>query len=85
MIARRLLSVGQIDVTLSSSVEMNSLYPDVKRKEVLDSRRRPRHPYNPILVRRNDENDELSNGHSPALYGARHSRHEQGVQPGKLR
>jgi hypothetical protein len=68
----------QIDVTLSSSVQtkMNSLYPDVKRKEVLDSRRRPRHPYNPIPVRRNDENDEFSNGHSPALYGARHSRHE---------
>ena len=37
---------------------------------------------NPIPVRRNDENDELSNGHSPALYGARHSRPEQGVQPG---
>src|ERR1700733_11139761 len=37
------------------------------------------------LVRRSDENDELSNGHSPALYGAGHSRHEQGVQPRKLR
>ena len=33
---------------------------------------------------RNDENDKPSNGHSPALYGTRHSRHEQGVQPGKL-
>src|SRR5580658_886627 len=36
-------------------------------------------------VRPYDENDELSSGHPPALYGARYSRHEQGVQPGKLR
>ena len=30
-----------------------------------------RHPHDPIPERRNDENDELSNGHSPAVYGAR--------------
>jgi hypothetical protein len=40
--------------------------------------------YNPVAVRNNDETDELSSGHSPAFYGARHSWHEQGVQLGEL-
>src|ERR1700757_3650665 len=35
--------------------------------------------------RRDDENDQLSSGHAAAVYGARYSRHEQGVQPWKLR
>lgn len=32
----------------------------------------PPHSYNPVLVRRYDEYDELSEGHSPALYATGH-------------